>query len=46
VVSPGHEERLRASARRPIVCGRIDMARVCVSEASYSKWRDAAPMSE
>jgi hypothetical protein len=46
VVGPRHEERLRAGAQVPVVCGQIDVARVCVTAASYRAWRQAAELSE
>jgi hypothetical protein len=35
IVTPEYEQRLRAAARVPVVCGDVDAARVCVSAASY-----------
>jgi hypothetical protein len=44
VVATAHEQRLRAAARQPVACGSIDVARVCVSAASYRAWRDRVPL--
>jgi hypothetical protein len=46
IVTPAHEQRLRDAARQPVVCGPVDAARVCVTEASYQAWRQAVPLSE
>ena len=46
VVTRQYEERLRGASREPVVCGSIDVARVCVTKASYERWRDALPMSD
>jgi hypothetical protein len=46
IVTRVYEERLRAAAKRPVVCGNLDVARLCVTAASYERWRDALPMSE
>jgi hypothetical protein len=40
VVTPEYEQRMRAAARQPVVCGTIDIARVCVTEASFVRWRE------
>jgi hypothetical protein len=39
VVSREVEDRMRASAGR-VVCGNIDVARVCVASASVERWRN------
>jgi hypothetical protein len=41
VVSRAHEERLR-SQDAAVACGAIDVARVCVTAASFERWRDRA----
>ena len=46
VVTARHEQRLRESARTPVVCGTIDVARVCVTAASYASWRDTVQLNE
>lgn len=45
VVSSRHEAQLRA-ARRLVVCGSIDVARVCVTAASHERWRGALDMAD
>jgi hypothetical protein len=44
IVTPQYEERLRA-AGRPVVCGTIDTARVCVTAASFARWRDQSAVN-
>jgi hypothetical protein len=44
IVSAAHERQLRTLA--PVVCGGIDVARVCVSAVSYERWRDTVRLSE
>jgi hypothetical protein len=38
VVSRQHEERLRTQAATPIVCGGLDVARICVTRTSSERW--------
>jgi hypothetical protein len=45
VVSSAHERQLQ-SAGGAVVCGGLDGTRVCVTDASHRRWRDAVKLSE
>jgi hypothetical protein len=44
IVAPGEVPALRAAAQPSAVCGAIDRVSVCVTAASYQRWRELAPL--
>jgi hypothetical protein len=44
IVPPEEVRAIRTVARRPAVCGAIDRVSVCVTAASYQRWRDLATL--
>jgi len=44
IVTPGEMPAIRSAAQPPAVCGAIDRVSVCVTAASYQRWRELAPL--
>jgi hypothetical protein len=44
ILDAPYAAQLRAAAQKPVVCGTIDAALVCVTADSYAPWRDAAQL--
>jgi hypothetical protein len=44
ILDQPHAGQMRAAAQKPVVCGTIDAALVCVTADSYQAWRHAAPL--
>jgi hypothetical protein len=43
VVTPAYEARLHAAA--DVVCGTLDVARLCMTRTSYERWRESVPLT-
>jgi hypothetical protein len=44
IVPASEVDAIRKAARAPLVCGAIEAVPICVTAASYQRWRDAAEL--